>query len=257
MKSKNSCVQLLRHATLIVKMGDLTILVDPMLSVKDALDPVQNAENNFRFPMVDLPLDEQQLKKLINEVDLVLITHTHRDHWDVAAQTLIEKTKAILCQPSDFEKIKEQGFTDVHSIEDKIIWKDITIHRTGGQHGTGEIGKKMGEVSGFVLTEGKDNLYIAGDTIWCDDVEKVLHHFKPTVTVVNAGAAQFLTGDPITMTPEDIDDVCNRSSGHIIAVHMDTVNHCLMKRKDLKKYLVEKNLTSRVTIPSDGETIFI
>jgi hypothetical protein len=38
---------------------------------------------------------------------------------------------------------------------------------------------------------------------------------------------------------------------------MDTVNHCLVKRDDLKKYLTEKNLTSRVKIPSDGETIFI
>jgi L-ascorbate metabolism protein UlaG (beta-lactamase superfamily) len=115
----------------------------------------------------------------------------------------------------------------------------------------------MGEVSGFVLTEGKDNVYIAGDTIWCDEVKKTLHDFKPTVTVVNAGAAQFLTGDPITMTPDDISNVCSHSSNQVIAVHMDTVNHCLVKRDDLKKYLTEKNLASRVDIPSDGETIFI
>jgi L-ascorbate metabolism protein UlaG (beta-lactamase superfamily) len=36
-------VQLIRHATLVISTGKTTILVDPMLSKKGAMDPVGNA----------------------------------------------------------------------------------------------------------------------------------------------------------------------------------------------------------------------
>ncbi len=255
MKPENN-IRLLRHATLIIHLGKLKILVDPMLSAKDAMDPVQNSANPVRIPMVDLPVDRDELNTILKEVDAVVITHTHRDHWDTAAQNLINKSKLIFCQPSDTEKIKSQGFLNVQPIDDKLDWQGITISRTNGKHGTGETGKAMGTVSGFVFNNNKDVVYVAGDTIWCDDVAAALQKHIPTLTILNAGAARFLTGDPITMTPQDIINVQHSlPSTKLIAVHMDTVNHCLVKRADLKKVLDEKGLGSKVLIPSDGETI--
>jgi hypothetical protein len=47
--------------------------------------------------------------------------------------------------------------------------------RTGGRHGTGEIGEKMGPVSGYVLRgPGEPVVYIAGDTVWCPEVAAAL-----------------------------------------------------------------------------------
>ena len=251
-------VRLLRHATLVIKTGGMKFLLDPMLAAKDEMDPVQNCGNNIRIPMVDLPFDKSELKKILNEVDAVVITHTHRDHWDKAAQDLVNKSKPILCQPADIDKIKNQGFINVKAIDDVLVWKGITISRTKGQHGTGEIGKKMGEVSGFVFDDGKQKIYVAGDTIWCSDVEGVIQTYKPETIVLNAGAAQFLSGDPITMTPQDIIKVHEAiPAAKLISVHMDTVNHCFVKRSDLKKVLVENKLESKVFIPLDGETLTI
>lgn len=164
-------MRLLRHATLVLQICDKRLLVDPMLSPKEALDPVQNCGNDIRFPMVDLPVSQIELLRIANEVDAVVITHLHRDHWDSAAQSMISKNKLIYCQPGDQEKLKAQGFTNVRSVDDELDWDGITIHRTSGKHGTGEIGKKMGEVSGFVFEYGNKSVYLAGDTIWCDDVE--------------------------------------------------------------------------------------
>ena len=68
---------------------------------------------------------------------------------------------------------------------------------------------QMGRVSGFVVrSEGSPTLYVAGDTIWCDEVEEALLAHRPDVIVVNAGAARFLEGEPITMTAEDVAEVC-------------------------------------------------
>ena len=257
MKVKNT-IQLLRHATLYIQIAGLKLLIDPMLSSKEAMDPVQNCGNEKRIPMVDLPITKEDLNTMLKEADAVFVTHTHRDHWDLAAQQSIDKNKPVFCQPADEVKIKEQGFTNVTAIDNKIHWKGITIYRTRGQHGTGETGRSMGVVSGFIFENGDQTIYVAGDTIWCNDVENALHQFKPMITVLNAGGAQFLTGDPITMTPDDIINVHEKLPGtKIIAVHMDTVNHCFIKRTDLVEALEKKGLQPEVIIPVDGEEIEI
>lgn len=256
--NKHVSIQLLRHATLVITIRNLKLLVDPMLSPKDGLDPVPNCGNEIRFPMVELPVDSTELNQILNDVDAIVVTHTHRDHWDATAQKLIDKNKTVFCQPCDSEKIKGQGFNNVIPIDTKLDWKGITISRTTGEHGTGEIGEKMGEVSGFVFTSGDESVYVAGDTIWCKAVEKALEDFKPKVTILNAGGAKFLTGDPITMTPDDIMKVHEKlPQTKIIAVHMDTLNHCFIKRTDLSKALSKNKLTSDILIPDDGETIKI
>lgn len=249
-------IRLLRHATLVVEMNGQKILIDPMLSKKDGLDPVQNCGNEVRFPMVELPISDIELTNLLSEINAVVVTHLHRDHWDIIAQNLIPKNTLIFCQPNDKPKIEEQGFKNVTPISGDLVWEGISITRTSGQHGDGEIGKKMGEVSGFVFNHKKETIYVAGDTIWCEDVEKALSGFEPDITILNAGGAKFLTGNPITMTPSDILKVHNKlPKTKIIAVHMDTVNHCFIKRTDLLKVLTENRLESHVLIPNDGATI--
>jgi len=246
-------VRLLRHATLIVEVNRKRILVDPMLSKKEAMDPVGNAGNNNRIPMVDLPVNDNELDQLLRSTDAVLLTHIHRDHWDAAAQQLLDKNKLILCQPADEEKIKEQGFVNVKSIDSDFTWNGVIISRTNGKHGTGEIGKKMGTVSGFVLKFDKDRLYIAGDTIWCDDTENAITTHKPTYIIANGGGARFLEGDPITMTIGDVLSLAQFTNIPVSVVHLETVNHCLQRRPDFVAAIAEKSLASRVKVPGDGD----
>jgi L-ascorbate metabolism protein UlaG (beta-lactamase superfamily) len=245
-------VQLIRHATLRVSFGGHTLLVDPMLSNKEAMDPIQNASNSLRVPMVDLPFSPAEILK---DVDAVLVTHTHRDHWDAAATEFVPKTMPIFCQPEDEAKFREWGYTDARPILTEARFDNIEMRRTAGQHGTGEIGRKMAPVSGFVLkAEGEPTLYVAGDTIYCPEVESSLALYHPEVAVLNAGAAQFTTGDPITMTAIDVAKVCRTAPGlRAIAVHMEVINHCLLRRDELDRELKNYHLRDRVLIPEDGE----
>jgi L-ascorbate metabolism protein UlaG (beta-lactamase superfamily) len=246
-------IQLLRHATLLVTMNGKTMLVDPMLSDAEAMAPVMNSPNERRNPLVELTAPPDFLAKM----DAVLLTHTHRDHFDDAAAQRLPKGKPVFCQPQDEAKLQGLGFSQVYPVIDPTQWEGISIMRTGGEHGTGEIGQQMAPVSGYVLqVAGEPSLYIAGDTIYCSVVEEVLWVHQPEIIVVNAGGARFLVGDPIIMTAADVGKVCRQApKAKIVAVHLEAFNHCLVSRAELRAYTVEQGLTHQVIIPDDGEII--
>lgn len=150
-------IQLLRHATLLITINNKRILVDPMLSKARARPPIENSPNSYRNPLVELVAPSNFLK----EIDAVLLSHTHSDHFDEAAIDQIPKSKLILCQPEDEGRLQESGFMQICTIGSDFNWDGIIINRTSGKHGTGEIALAMAPVSGYVLkTEGEPSLYI-------------------------------------------------------------------------------------------------
>jgi L-ascorbate metabolism protein UlaG (beta-lactamase superfamily) len=246
-------LQLIRHATLRLQYAGVYFLIDPMFSDASTNPPIVNSTNDRRNPLVPLPFAIHDSL----QPDAVLVTHLHRDHWDDAAAAMLSKATPILCQPDDDATIASSGFISVTTIKESLTFNGVTIIRTSGQHGTGDIGKKMGHVSGYVLkADGQPTLYIAGDTIWCDEVMQALDAHRPDMTVVNAGGARFAVGDPITMDADDVVSLCQYAPyTRVIAVHMDTINHCLVTRADLYSRLEAEGLLVHVAIPGDGDWI--
>ncbi|MBX4259154.1 MBL fold metallo-hydrolase [Clostridium estertheticum] len=246
-------IQLIRHATLIVSVNNKRILVDPVLSEAGSIIPIENVPNQNYNPLVALPIDIDN----ITNCDAILVTHTHRDHFDEAAAKLLSKNIPVFCQPEDEIKLQSYGFIDVHPINTTFIWNDIVFNRTNGKHGHDELAIKMAPVSGFVMTCcGETTVYIAGDTVWCKEVEDSIDKFKPEIVVCNCGGAQFDHGEPITMTTQDIIELCLRySSLKVVAVHMEAWNHCRLSRKDLINYININNINTNVLIPQNGEEL--
>jgi len=247
-------LRLVRHATLIVEYRGYLLLVDPMLDDAGARPAIENAPNPHNNPLVALPAPAEQL---VRSIDAVLVTHRHSDHWDAAAARIVPTELPLFCQPEDEAMFQSQGFTQVRPVRRTAIWNEIEIVRTEGRHGTGELARKLGPVSGFVL-RAKDHgtLYIAGDTVWCMEVEDALAEYEPQVTVVNAGGARFLEGNPITMTAADVIRVCRHAPRmQVVAVHMEAINHCVLSRAELGAQMESAGLTGQVVIPEDGEWI--
>lgn len=251
-----SQVRLLRNATLVVTIEGFRFLVDPLLAEKDSYDPIVWTSNNIRNPTVELPVSHAEIREIISAMDGVIITHTHNDHWDEVARQLIPKDKLLIGQPADQAKFIEQGYTNVCIIDKEIKMGSLRIIRTGGHHGTGEIGAMMGAVSGFILQGETESIYIAGDTIWCSEVKEAISKYQPATIVLNAGAAQFDKGDPIIMNIDDVLEVCKHSkASNIICVHMEALNHCYLRREALMKAIGLANESGRCRVPADGEVI--
>ena len=247
-------LRLIRHATLLLRAAGRTLVVDPMLDPAGARPPVEGTPNPVRNPLVELP---EPPEVVVSHVQAALVTHLHRDHLDDTAIRLLPKALPVLCQAPDAEQLRGHGFSDVRPVEDDLTWDGLRIARTGGRHGTGRLGEELGPVSGFVLAAaGEPTLYVAGDTIWCEEVAAALDRHRPDVVVVNAGGARFLEGDPIVMTADDVVAVARHApAARVVAVHLEAMNHCPQTRADLHQRLHEEGLTARVTVPEDGAEV--
>ncbi|HET6547850.1 MAG TPA: MBL fold metallo-hydrolase [Solirubrobacter sp.] len=244
---------LIRSATLRVTAAGHTLLVDPQLDPAGAREAVPNTPNPRRSPLVDLP---EPPEAVVAGLDALLVTHLHQDHFDDTARELLDRGLPLFCQPPDTERLHADGFTDVRPVHGDATLGDLLIARTEGRHGTGEIGEKMAPVSGFVLSApGEPTLYIAGDTILCDEVRAAVAEFRPDAIVVNASAARFNAGDPILMDNDDVVALAGETSARIVAVHFETVSHSTQTRADLRERLHREGLTGRVVVPEDGSEI--
>lgn len=241
-------VQLIRHATLLLDIGDTTFLVDPMLSPQDEMPTITDiptipdfltTANQDRNPLVPLP-------DVDLSYDAVVVTHRHPDHWDEAAREELAADVPLFCQPEEADAFTDEGFTDVRPVNDETTFDGVTIYRTPGLHGHGELAEGMGPVSGFVF-EAAETVYVAGDTIWYEPVEEILDQYDPDLVVLNGGEAQFDQDEPITMGVEDINAVREATDAEIVVVHMEAINHCLLSREELRAE------TEDVHVPEDGE----
>ena len=247
-------LQLIRNATLKLNYAGKIIIIDPMLSNKGDFESFAGITQN---PIVDLQMSKNEI---LNNLDLVLVTHTHIDHFDPAAQQIIPKQLPLFCQPTDEDKIKASGFLNVIPIKTDVQWENIHIHRTGGKHGSGEVLKQMGLVSGFVLqSDSEPTVYIVGDSILVEEVKNVLHQFIPDIIITNSGGA-YMPGyeqTPILMDEEQtLELVKLMPNSTVIAVHLEALDHCTVKRQSLREKAIENCIDSDCfLIPEDGQYI--
>lgn len=249
----------IRNATLKVEYAGKKFLIDPMLSKKGAFPGFPGTINShIANPTVDLPLPLSE----ILDVDAVIVTHTHQDHWDDAAKEAIPKDMPIFTQNArDQWDIQMSWFRNTWVLEERNDFGGITLNKTPGQHGRGEIleglmGDILGNVCGIVFTHPREKtLYIAGDTVWYQGVEQNLKQYKPDVMVLNSGDAKVLPNESIIMGKEDVYEAYKTAPlATIIASHMGAVNHASLSREDLRAFIVDHRMNSRVLVPEDGES---
>jgi L-ascorbate metabolism protein UlaG (beta-lactamase superfamily) len=247
-------IQLIRHATHLISYKGVKFLLDPMFSEQGTLAPVPNAPNqHLNNPLSSLPVN---LEKLV-DIDAIIVTHSHRDHFDDSAISSLPKNLPLFCQPADELLMKDKGFEHVIAIDEKFVWREIELIRTEGRHGHGQLAEAMGPVSGFILRANDEpTLYIIGDSVWYSEIEQNFKHFSPDASIVFAGEARFLEGLPITMGITDIEKITKTSpQTQLIISHMESWNHCLLKRDEVRDYIRQNHLEDKIIVPENGEII--
>jgi L-ascorbate metabolism protein UlaG (beta-lactamase superfamily) len=245
-------LRLIRHATLQVEFAGQQLLVDPLLAEPGAYPSLTFGATSAQNPMVPMPCAVETLL----QPDILVVTHSHFDHFDSIAIDRLPKHLPLICQPADQAQFTGYGFTQVLPVTSSpVTVENLQFFRTEGKHGKGILGSAMGHVSGFIIKANQEPLlYIAGDTVWGPMVQDALDQYHPDVIVLNSGAAQFNVGSPITMTADDVVKVCQAApQAKIVAVHLEAINHCRLKRQALADHVAKAKVANQVSIPADGE----
>lgn len=256
-------MQQVRNATVKITYAGTTFLIDPMLAEKGTYPGFEGTyRSHLRNPLVDLPGSPDEV---ISDVDAVIVTHTHLDHWDDAAQKTLPKDIPLFTQhEADAQLIRSQGFKNVRVLADEAEFGGVKITKTGGQHGTDEmyavpaLAQALGEAMGVVFqAPGYKTLYLVGDTIWRKEVDQAIEKYHPEVIVLNAGKAKMAGLDgAIIMGEEDVLRASQAAqNAKIVAVHMDSINHMSLTREELRTYVKKQGIESRVEIPQDGTSL--
>jgi L-ascorbate metabolism protein UlaG (beta-lactamase superfamily) len=233
-------VTLVRNATLLLELAGKRLLVDPMLDDAGARPPIANTRSPVRNPTVPLPWPAEDV---VRDLDAVVVTHRHQDHFDHHAEQLVPRDIPVFCQPEDEQALRDLGL-DARAVARELDWNGLRVTRVPARHGTGAVAEALAPVSGFVL----DDLYLAGDTVWYEGVAETIASHRPRVAVVNAGGAEFAEGGLIVMGVDDVREVAARVP-NVVAVHMEAINHCHLAREALREAV------PGVLVPEDGETI--
>ena len=250
--------QQIRNATIKLKYPHVTFMIDPWLSDVCTPDERVRALATRSFipkPVCPLPAAAEEV---IEDVDLFMVTHIHPDHFST---DYLPEDAAFVCQSADeARQLEDMGFSDVRYFhEGALSFGEVSVHRVEAVHGENEeTAAKMGPGSGFVFTcRGEKTVYVAGDTVYCDNVRSTIDCFEPDIVIVNSCDARGRTGRLI-MNAEDVMKTCDcRQGSTIIASHMDAVSHAHLSRTELRSILSENGYSGRVLIPEDGEHIKI
>lgn len=187
-------IQLIRNATLIVQYTGKIFLIDPFLSEKGTLPTFPNAaREDQKNPLVALPIS---IEEIISGVDAVIVTHLHIDHWDDATKEALPKEIKLFTQnEEDAQEIKSAGFTNVEVLQIDTVYEGIQFIKTKGEHGRGEILNTAGKGCGVAFNHATEKtLYVAGDTVWYEEVQQTIQTHQPQIIVVNGGGNQFIQG---------------------------------------------------------------
>lgn len=260
-------LQHIRNATIKLTSGETTFLIDPMFAEVGAYEGFPDTYRSWlRNPLTPLPMP---VKDILEGVDAVILTHTHLDHWDKAAQEALPKDIPFYVQnEEDAGAVRSQGFTNVRVMKESDEFGKVRMNRTATRHGSKAmyadpvLGKALGEVMGvvFITPDGK-KAWLVGDTVWFEGVDDALATHKPDVIIMNAGGAslsaeQFKDAPEIIMGKEDVRKMVEKMpNSDVVAIHMDAINHMTVDRKDLSEYARQHGIRDKVFIPFDGERI--
>lgn len=247
----------LRNATMIIEAGNQFILVDPMIGPKATLPTF----TFFRFkakrnPIAPFP---DNANALLEKITHCIITHRHPDHLDAAGIKFLKKHNIpVSCSVKDAPILKKKGLNITQSVD---YWKRVDflggkIEGIPAKHGYSFIAKPMGNVMGFYIQlPNQPSIYLSSDTIYTEQVHKVLTQYQPEISVVAGGSAQLDIFQPLLMTMDDILKFIQNAPQKVIVNHLEAVNHCPTTRTELKSKLESKQLIHKVSIPADGESI--
>ena len=247
------------HATLLVQIGGLNVLTDPIWSARAS--PVSFAGPRRLIPpgmrFEDLP-----------RIHAVVISHDHYDHLDVET---VERL-ARVHQPRFFvplgmkDWLADQGARDVVELDwwQAAELRGVTFTCTPAQHssGRGLRDQNLRLWSSWVIAGGGKRLWFAGDTGYTKSLTEIGRRLGPfdVAAIPIGGYSAYEAKHPNHVNPEEALQLFDEQHARLmVPIHFGTFDlnrePFLEPPTRLQKAAVARGLEEHVAILSAGQSI--
>jgi L-ascorbate metabolism protein UlaG (beta-lactamase superfamily) len=195
-------------ATALIRYAGFTLLTDPnFIHIHEQVDLgyglSATRQTNPAMEIHELP-----------PLDLVLLSHFHKDHFNQVAERELDKALPIVTTPEAAEALRQRGFVALHALE---TWADVAISKGDarlritampGRHGPPVVSLALPEVMGSILefqsgaSDRGFRMYITGDTLVIDALQEIPRRYPEIdLALLHLGGTRIL-GILLTMDAE-------------------------------------------------------
>jgi len=223
--SESDFVAWIGHATFLLKLGNTTIITDPLFSKNTG--PLIFGPKRYVDPAIEL--------KEVPKTDLLLLTHNHYDHLDASAIRNFPHKDAKVLLPLNLSKYFKK-FKDVNELDwyDEIqVNKDVKVTLLPAVHWSKrslwDTNKTLW--GNFLIEYNGKKILFASDTGYGNIYKELGEKYGPIdITFINIGAYNFYPMMPIkdksvyhTNPEEALNIGRDLKSKKIIGMHWGTV----------------------------------
>jgi len=248
-------------ATMVIRYAGFTILTDP-----NFLHRGQYVRLGYGLRSRRLTEPALQIENL-PELDLVLLSHLHEDHWDRVAEAHLDRRLPIVTTPHAADALGRKGFL---APEPLATWQtlavtrgDVTLRITSmpGRHGPKLLSRLLPPVMGSLLefetgtSELLQRIYVTGDTLVYEGLHEIRHRYRDIdLAVLHLGGTRAL-GVLVTMdAAQGVEAMRIVDPKRAIPIHYDDYTVFRSPLSDFQREVEAAHLGDRVHYLRHGDT---
>lgn len=253
-------LQFIGTATTLIWLGPFTLLTDP-----NFLHKGQRAYLGRGMWSRRLTEPACQPKDL-PDLDAVLLSHLHGDHWDRVARRELDRSVPVLTTTHAARHLDKAGF----ATQPLRTWQDVTLRREGHSltvtavpavHARGVLGRLLPPVMGSVLEHTDElgrtqHVYISGDTLTGDHLDEIRRRFPQVhAAVVHLGGTRILMHTVTMDDVQGVDFLRRIAPRQAIAVHHDDYRVFRSPVRRFVERAARETPEVQIRVPARGETL--
>ncbi|SEG40826.1 L-ascorbate metabolism protein UlaG, beta-lactamase superfamily [Thermomonospora echinospora] len=250
------------NATVIIHYGAFTLLTDPNFVPR-------GHRVHLGYGIVTTRLKDPALAvEDLPELDAVVLSHLHGDHWDGVAERHLDRSLPIVTTQAAARALRRRGFGEADGLE---IWRHRTLTKGDrwvritalpGRHGPDPVHLLLPPVIGTLLEFGTGGstdlrLYQSGDTVMYDQIAEVRHRYPDIdLGIVHLGGTRPLNLVTVTMDGrQGADWVETVQPDRVMPVHYDDYSVMKSPLSDFEAELRRRGLSDRMIPVERGGSI--
>ena len=251
------------NATTIIQYGGFTLLTDPNFLRRGDRAHLGYGLTSKRLADPAITISE------LPEVDSVVLSHLHEDHWDRVTDRELDRDLPVLTTEAAARTLQSRGFKAADGLRTwdhrELVKGDRAVRVTAlpGRHAPGALQRLLPPVMGTLLDFGPHGqqpelrIYISGDTLMFDGIGEIARRCSGIdLGIVHLGGTKLLGLVMVTMDGrQGADWLETVGCPRAVPVHFDdyTVFHSPLS--DFQAEVHRRGLSGRVQTVERGATL--